>query len=97
MATVRKRRTTKTPSRKVTRKTANKHKKKVNIISNKIIRENWDKKATLRQKYDPIQCLLDSNCSSVLDLSRFLRPDQWYSPFSVLTLVFRMLRLSYHL
>ncbi|KAI8360074.1 ribosome biogenesis protein Nop16 [Mortierella sp. GBAus27b] len=51
MATVRKRRTTKAPSRKVTRKTANKHKKKVNIIGNKIIRENWDKKATLRQNY----------------------------------------------
>ncbi|KAF9895731.1 Nucleolar protein 16 [Lobosporangium transversale] len=48
MATARKRRTTKTPSRKVTRKTANKHKKKVNVIGNKIIRENWDKKATLR-------------------------------------------------
>ncbi|ORZ14287.1 ribosome biogenesis protein Nop16 [Lobosporangium transversale] len=51
MATARKRRTTKTPSRKVTRKTANKHKKKVNVIGNKIIRENWDKKATLRQNY----------------------------------------------
>ncbi|KAF9942381.1 Nucleolar protein 16 [Modicella reniformis] len=51
MATVRKRRATKTPSRKVTRKNANKHKKKVNIIGNKIIRENWDKKATLRQNY----------------------------------------------
>jgi nucleolar protein 16 len=51
MPTVRKRRTIKTPSRKVTRKTANKHKRKVNVIGNKIIRENWDKKATLRQKY----------------------------------------------
>ncbi|KAF9996248.1 Nucleolar protein 16 [Entomortierella chlamydospora] len=51
MATVRKRRTTKAPSRKVTRKNANKHKKKVNVIGNKIIRENWDKKATLRQNY----------------------------------------------
>ncbi|KAG0344773.1 Nucleolar protein 16 [Podila humilis] len=51
MATVRRRRTIKTPSRKVTRKTANKHKRKVNVIGNKIIRENWDKKATLRQNY----------------------------------------------
>ncbi|KAF9586619.1 putative lipase atg15 [Lunasporangiospora selenospora] len=51
MATVRKRRTTKAPSRKVTRKIANKHKKKVNIVGNKIIRDNWDKKATLRQNY----------------------------------------------
>lgn len=53
MPTVRKRRTIKTPSRKVTRKTANKHKRKVNVIGNKIIRDNWDKKATLRQKYVP--------------------------------------------
>ncbi|KAF9912901.1 Nucleolar protein 16 [Linnemannia zychae] len=51
MPTVRKRRTIKTPSRKVSRKTANKHKRKVNVIGNKIIRENWDKKATLRQNY----------------------------------------------
>ncbi|KAG0039564.1 Nucleolar protein 16 [Podila clonocystis] len=51
MATVRRRRTIKTPSRKVSRKTANKHKRKVNVIGNKIIRENWDKKATLRQNY----------------------------------------------
>lgn len=51
MATVRRRRTIKTPSRKVSRKNANKHKRKVNVIGNKIIRENWDKKATLRQKY----------------------------------------------
>ncbi|KAI1319212.1 Nucleolar protein 16 [Mortierella claussenii] len=51
MPTVRKRRTIKAPSRKVTRKTANKHKKKVNVIGNKIIRDNWDKKATLRQNY----------------------------------------------
>ncbi|KAF9348451.1 putative lipase atg15 [Mortierella sp. AD094] len=51
MPTVRKRRSIKTPSRKVTRKTANKHKKKVNVIGNKIIRDNWDKKATLRQNY----------------------------------------------
>ncbi|KAF9216299.1 Nucleolar protein 16 [Podila verticillata] len=51
MATVRRRRTIKTPSRKVTRKNANKHKRKVNVIGNKIIRENWDKKATLRQNY----------------------------------------------
>lgn len=51
MATVRRRRTIKTPSRKLSRKTANKHKRKVNVIGNKIIRENWDKKATLRQKY----------------------------------------------
>ncbi|KAF9924725.1 Nucleolar protein 16 [Linnemannia zychae] len=51
MATVRKRRTIKTPSRKITRKTANKHKRKVNVIGNKIIRDNWDKKATLRQNY----------------------------------------------
>ncbi|KAG0023710.1 Nucleolar protein 16 [Podila clonocystis] len=51
MATVRRRRTIKTPSRKVSRKNANKHKRKVNVIGNKIIRENWDKKATLRQNY----------------------------------------------
>lgn len=57
MPTVRKRRTIKTPSRKVTRKTANKHKRKVNVIGNKIIRDNWDKKATLRQKYAPFSLL----------------------------------------
>ncbi|KAF9091362.1 Nucleolar protein 16 [Mortierella sp. AD031] len=51
MPTVRKRRTIKTPSRKVSRNTANKHKRKVNVIGNKIIRDNWDKKATLRQNY----------------------------------------------
>ncbi|KAG0254591.1 Nucleolar protein 16 [Mortierella polycephala] len=51
MPTVRKRRTIKTPSRKVTRKTANKHKRKVNVIGNQIIRDNWDKRATLRQNY----------------------------------------------
>ncbi|KAF9397844.1 Nucleolar protein 16, partial [Podila epigama] len=51
MVSVRRRRTIKTPSRKVTRKTANKHKRKVNVIGNKIIRDNWDKKATLRQNY----------------------------------------------
>ncbi|KAK3825622.1 MAG: ribosome biogenesis protein Nop16 [Benniella sp.] len=61
MATVRKRRTNKNPARKVTRKTANKHKKKVNIIGNKIIRENWDKKATLRQNYARLGLLASLN------------------------------------
>ncbi|KAF9112149.1 Nucleolar protein 16 [Mortierella sp. AM989] len=61
MPTVRKRRTIKTPSRKVTRKTANKHQKKVNVIGNKIIRDNWDKKATLRQNYARLGLLTTLN------------------------------------
>ncbi|KAG0317381.1 Nucleolar protein 16 [Dissophora globulifera] len=61
MATVRKRRTTKTPSRKVSRKTANKHKKKVNITGNKIIRDNWDTSKTLRQNYARLGLLTSLN------------------------------------
>ncbi|KAF9432635.1 Nucleolar protein 16 [Entomortierella beljakovae] len=61
MATVRKRRTTKAPSRKITRKVANKHKKKVNVIGNKIIRDNWDRKATLRQNYARLGLLSSLN------------------------------------
>ncbi|GJJ75747.1 nucleolar protein 16 [Entomortierella parvispora] len=61
MPTVRKRRTIKTPSRKVTRHTANKHKRKVNVTGNKIIRDNWDKKATLRQNYARLGLLTSLN------------------------------------
>ncbi|KAL1924571.1 uncharacterized protein VTP21DRAFT_4225 [Calcarisporiella thermophila] len=52
MARPRRRRTIKNPNSKVTRKTANKHFKKVDIKSNDIIRKNWDKTQTLRQNYE---------------------------------------------
>ncbi|RUS30305.1 ribosome biogenesis protein Nop16-domain-containing protein [Jimgerdemannia flammicorona] len=52
MARPRARRTTRNPGAKVSRRTANKHMKRVNIVSNEIIAKAWDKKKTLRQKYD---------------------------------------------
>ncbi|RUS18063.1 ribosome biogenesis protein Nop16 [Endogone sp. FLAS-F59071] len=54
MARPRARRTIKNPGAKVSRRIANKHKKKVNIVSNPIIAKNWDKKKTLRQNYEKL-------------------------------------------
>ncbi|KAF7723919.1 Nucleolar protein 16 [Apophysomyces ossiformis] len=60
MATPQKRRTQRV-GKKNTRKNANKHLKKVVIKSNKIIRDNWDKKQTLKQNYERLGLLTSLN------------------------------------
>ncbi|CAG8617339.1 8810_t:CDS:2, partial [Paraglomus occultum] len=54
MARPRRRRKIKNPSTKVTRRTANKHFKKVRITGHDLIAANWDPKATLRQNYQKL-------------------------------------------
>ncbi|KAG0182482.1 Nucleolar protein 16 [Apophysomyces sp. BC1034] len=60
MATPQKRRTQRV-GKKNTRRTANKHQKRVVIRSNKIIRDNWDRKQTLRQNYERLGLLTSLN------------------------------------
>ncbi|KAG2184458.1 hypothetical protein INT43_000367 [Umbelopsis isabellina] len=47
-----------------TRRTANKHKKRVVITGNPIIKANWDKKKTLKQNYENLGLLTTLNGST---------------------------------
>ncbi|KAK9719970.1 Nucleolar protein 16 [Basidiobolus ranarum] len=60
MARPRKRKTQASGS-KLTRKTQNKHFKRAPLVNNKIISENWDRKATLRQNYQRLGLMTTLN------------------------------------
>ncbi|CAJ0904612.1 20456_t:CDS:2 [Entrophospora sp. SA101] len=61
MARPRQRRKIKNPSLKLSRKTSNKHFKKIVVHGDPIIASNWNKKETLRQNYKRIGLLTSLN------------------------------------
>ncbi|ORY05013.1 hypothetical protein K493DRAFT_328198 [Basidiobolus meristosporus CBS 931.73] len=60
MARPRKRKT-QASGKKLTRKTQNKHFKRAPLVNNKIISDNWDRKATLRQNYQRLGLMTTLN------------------------------------
>ncbi|KAI8330811.1 ribosome biogenesis protein Nop16 [Choanephora cucurbitarum] len=60
MGTVRQKRAAKNTN-KNTRRTADRHKKRVTIHGNPIIKKNWDKKLTLKQNYEKLGLLTSLN------------------------------------
>ncbi|GAN03136.1 ribosome biogenesis protein Nop16 [Mucor ambiguus] len=63
MGTVRQKRAAKNTN-KNTRRTADRHRKRVTIHGNSIIKANWDKKLTLRQNYEKLGLLTSLNGES---------------------------------
>ncbi|KAI8968557.1 ribosome biogenesis protein Nop16 [Mycotypha africana] len=51
-------------TKKNTRRTADRHKKRVTIVGNPIIKKNWDKKLTVKQNYEKLGLLTELNGST---------------------------------